>query len=240
MLTKTRGIVFRTVKYSDTSVIARIYTEAFGLKSYIFRGMRKPGARVRASTLQHLNLLEIITDNREYRGIQNPREVRIEHPYRSLPFDMRKSSVALFINEMLCRSIKHEEPDQSLFDFLRRSLIWFDDVETHAVNFHLWFCIQLTRSLGFFPGRTDETSDFFDLAEGLFQKNMPVHEYFVDAPGSHYLHELIRCGVGNVSGLSIPHAIRVELVDHIINYYKLHIHDFGDIKSCRILAEVLS
>jgi DNA repair protein RecO (recombination protein O) len=222
MLHTTRGIVLHTVKYSDTSVIVKIYTESFGLQTYIFRGVYKARAKIKANLLQHLNLVELVSDKREFRGIQNSKELRIEHPYNTLPFDMRKSSVALFINEMLYRSIRHEEPDQAMFDFIRESLIWYDDTATMAVNFHLWFCIHLTRFLGFFPGKADEEGEIFNMAEGNFQKNIPVHGYYMESP------------------LSNRHTHRNELIEQIINYYKLHINDFGNIQSHKVLAEVLS
>jgi DNA repair protein RecO (recombination protein O) len=240
MLYTTRGIVIHTVRYAESSVIAKIYTETFGLKTYIFRGVYKARARVRPNLLQHLNLIEMVTDNREFRGIQNPRELRIEHPFKTLPFDVRKSSVALYINEMLFRSIRHEEPDQALFDFIRNSIIWFDDAETIAVNFHLWFCIHLTRFLGFFPGRSLEEGDIFDLSEGNFRKNIPVHGYYMDKPLSSYFRELINCNAETIPNLTIPRLVRSELVEQIINYYKLHITDFGIIQSHKVLADVLS
>jgi DNA repair protein RecO (recombination protein O) len=240
MLHTTRGIVLHSVKFSETSVIAKIYTEAFGLKSYMFKGVYKPRARVRANMLQHLNLLELVTDNREYRGIQNVREIRIEHPYKTIPFDVLKSTVALFINEMLYRSIRHEEKDPALFDFIRSSMIWYDDTGTKAVNFHLWFVVHLSRFLGFYPGNIDTGGTIFNLAEGKFQGDIPLHEFFIKAPASDYLRHLINCQPEAIAEMKIPHIHRAELTEQMIRFYKLHMHDFGDIKSREILTEILS
>jgi DNA repair protein RecO (recombination protein O) len=240
MLYTTRGIVVHMVKYSESSVIVKILTEAFGLKSYIFRGVFRSRAKVKSNMLQHLNLVELVANDHDYHGIQNPRELRIEHPYKTVPFDVRKSSVALFINEMLYRSVRHEEPDPALFYFIRESLIWFDETTENPVNFHLWFCLNLTRYLGFFPGRIKQDEDFFNLSEGNFQKIAPVSQYFIAPPYSVYFRELITCNAEDLGTLNIPHAARSILIGHIINYYQLHINDFGDVHSHNILTEVLS
>jgi DNA repair protein RecO (recombination protein O) len=240
MLYTTRGIVIHTVRYSESNVIAKIFTEVFGLKSYMFRGVFKARARVKANLLQHLNLVELVADDHDRNSIQNPRELRIEHPYSTLSFNVRKSSVALFINEMLYRAIRHEENDAALFGFIRESLIWFDETTDNAVNFHLWFCLNLTRYLGFFPGKIKQDEDFFNLSEGNFQKSAPAGQHFIEPPYSNYFRELISCNAEDLQTLIIPHAARTVLTGHIVNYYKLHINDFGDIHSHHILAEVLS
>jgi DNA repair protein RecO (recombination protein O) len=240
MFYTTRGIVINMVKYSESSVIVKIYTAAFGLKSYMFRGVFKSRARVKANMLQHLNLVELVADERDYHGIQNPRELRIEHPYKTLSFDVRKSSVALFINEILYHSIRHEETDPALFAFIRESLIWFDETTDNTANFHLWFCMNLTRYLGFFPGKIKQGEDYFSLSEGSFQKSAPAHQYFIEPPYSIFFRELISCNAEDLQTMNIPHAARNILIEHIINYYKLHINDFGDIRSHHILSEILS
>jgi DNA repair protein RecO (recombination protein O) len=240
MLHTTRGIVFHFIKYSESSAIVKIYTEKFGLKSYMFRGVFKARARIKANMLQHLNLVELVADNREYQGIQNPKELRIEYPYKTLPYDVKKSTVSLFINEMLYRSIKHEETDAALFNFIRDSLIWFDENDKEAVNFHLWFCLHLTRFLGFFPAQEKEDHNIFNMEEGIFQKDIPLQQLIIEPPLSNCFIELMKCKIEDVPDFSIPHKSRTALIQHIIDYYKLHIHDMGEIRAHKVLAEVLA
>jgi DNA repair protein RecO (recombination protein O) len=240
MLHTTRGIVFHFIKYSESSAIVKIYTEQFGLKSYMFRGVFKSRARVKANMLQQLNLVELVADNRDYKGLQNPKELRIEYLYKTLPYDIKKSTVSLFITEILYRAIKYEEPDTALFNFIRNSLIWFDETNKDAINFHLWFCLQLTRYLGFFPAQEKNGQTIFNLEEGVFQSDIPIQQLIIEPPLSKYFQELLKCRIEDLPNLIIPHKSRTGLIEHIIDYYKLHIHDMGEIRSHKVLAEVLS
>jgi DNA repair protein RecO (recombination protein O) len=170
MLHKTRGIVLHTVKYSETSLIVKVYTEAFGIQSYMVKGARNPKSKLRPILFQPLTLLELVAYHKERNTLQSIKEIRLAHPYQSMPFDIRKSSIALFLNEVVYRSVGEEESNPALFEFLWSSFLLLDAVEEPFMHFHLLFTIKLTKYLGFHPRntRTDEHC-FFNLSEGTFQ-----------------------------------------------------------------------
>lgn len=240
MLYTTRGIVLQQIRYSESSVIVKVLTEQFGLKSYIIKGVHKKRASVKSSLLQHLNLIELVCDNKNYGGLQHPKEIRLEYPYHTLPADILKSSMGLFINEMLLHAIRHEEPDPALFQFLRNALIRLDSLEKPAPDFHLWLCIRLTQHLGFQPQETTEDPRYFNLREGLFCPQEGPEGECMDAACTKGFHTLLNCSPEALEQFTLPYALRLQLLQHLINYYRWHIPDFGEILSHRILSEVLS
>jgi DNA repair protein RecO (recombination protein O) len=240
MLYTTRGIVIHHLRYSDSSLIARIFTERFGIKSYIFKGVYKPRAKHSPSMFQHLSLVELVAEDKEYGGLQHPRELRIETPYSHLHTDIMKSSVCVFLNEMLHRSLRHEERDEALFGFIRDSLLQFDRSVPALPNFHLWFCLQLTRFLGFFPSPPESYQEHFNLREGVFQESPDPRDEVLDAQSTRVFAELMARDPGELPLIKVTRETRLSLLAQIILYYRHHVEDLGEIHSHRILSEVLS
>jgi len=240
MLHSTRGIVLHTVKYSETSLIAKIYTELFGLQSYLIRGIRKQKSKIRPVLLQHLTLVDLIVYRKEKTNLQTIKEIQIAYPYKSIPFDIRKSSLALFINELLYKSIREEESNPKLFDFIWGSCVYLDET-THPTNyFHLWFLVHLTAFLGFIPQMNySEQKKIFNMKEGIFQENPPGHEYFMDELSGSFFYQLFTLPSEKEGLLSFPLNERNNMVEKILLYYQIHLSGFGGLKSHHILHTVL-
>jgi DNA repair protein RecO (recombination protein O) len=149
MLHKTRGIVFRFTKYGETSIIVTIFTELFGLQSYIVNGVRSKKAKNKIALYQPLTLLNLVVYHREHANIERIKELNCFHPYISLTADIKKSTIAMFINELLNKTVKDESHTKEMFDFLSGSLISIDQIQTGFENVHLIFMIKLSRFLGF-------------------------------------------------------------------------------------------
>ena len=247
MLHKTRGIALQTVKFSETSIIARIYTELFGLQSYLIKGIRKQHPHIKPGLFQPLTILDLTVYHKEKGNLQSLKEVSNHHPYHSLPFDIKKSSVALFINELICKSIREEEPDRALFDFLLNACIELDSTQAGVASFPVLFSLGLTRYLGFYPQADDSAGkEIFNLKEGVFQENLPGHKYYLRPPVSILFKELIQTGEGHLpysfSGLNLGQEIlkaRSELLEQILLYYKLHLPDFREVHSHQVLHAIL-
>lgn len=240
MLHKTRGIVLHSIKYSDTSNIVKIYTEAFGLQSYLVRGVRKARSKTKAGQFQHLSLLDLIVYQKEKKEIQNLKEVRSNYLFQSIPFDIVKSSLALFINELLYKSIREEEANPELFEFLYESVKSLDRMENSPVNFHLIFALKLTKYLGFFPhGSFDQERQFFDLHEGVFQSEQPAHADFLRPPISEHFDHFLQSEYEFSDKIRISNAIRQEVLNAILLYYQAHIPGFKAMKSVEVLHTVL-
>lgn len=237
----THGIVFHHLNYGETSIIARIYTERFGLQSYIVKGVRSKKSRIRQNLFQPGTLVEMVVYRKENRTLQHIREIRHDYLYESLFRDVRKSSVMLFIMEILSKAIHEEEANQGLFDFIYHSLLTLDKLTSHFASFYLVFLIKLTRHLGFYPrenyssGRT-----YFNLNEGEFQAGALLAGLYIEPPLSETFFRLLHTPYESLDNFSLTLSNRNELLDKILTYYSLHSPYVRDIQSHLILREVFS
>ncbi|MEI6889217.1 MAG: DNA repair protein RecO [Bacteroidales bacterium] len=241
MLITTKGIVLHTVKYSETSIIVRIYTEARGLQSYLFKGIRKEKAKTKAGLFQPLTLLEIVAGMKERNTLHTAREVRLFQPYLSIPFDILKSSVALYINELLYKAVREEETNNELFGYLWKSCLLLDSTENNLNCFPLVFTSELTRFLGIQPQPGfSEKKPVFNLRESHFQPLIPEKDAFVRPEYGKLFHSLIITTIENQSELHFKPEVRRSLLDSLLIYYQLHLPGFKPMNSHHILHTVLS
>lgn len=221
MIFKTRGIVFRFTKYGDSSIIVTIFTELFGLQTYIVNGVRSKTAKGKIALFQPLTLLDMVVYYKENANIKRIKEIRCFHQYQTVQTDNRKSSIGMFINEMLNKTVREENHAQELFGFLFDSLIFLDSQEKSFENFHLIFLIKLSRFLGFGAHESDEvlTQRLTGRKEEMLLKGLITAEYqdvFV-----------------------MTNAERRTLLEIIIRFYSTHIDSLGEIRSVQVLKEVI-
>lgn len=241
MLIKTRGIILKTIKYGETSIIAEIYTEERGLRKYVINGVRSKKARVHASLLQVMSLLDLVVYNREDRDLNHVKEIRSAYVYQSMPFDVKKSALALFMAEIIRKTIRESEENKPLFQFLFDTFQFLDEASSPISNLHLFFLIELTAFLGFLPaGEWDQDTQLFDLQEGSFTNNIPNHRHYLDEQLSFILNELLHSAPSDTHQIKITAVQRRALLQSMLDYYKLHMDFLPDIHSHQILQEVLS
>ncbi|WP_333821389.1 DNA repair protein RecO [Ohtaekwangia sp.] len=221
MLHKTRGVVFRFTKYGDTSIIVNIFTELFGMQSYIVNGVRSQSAKSRIALYQPLTLLDLIVYHRENANIMRIKEIKCLYPYHAIPTDIRKSALAMFINEVINKTIKEESHAQELCEFLIQSLIALDQ-QSKVENFHLLFLIKLSRFLGF----------------GAQNKNEIVAGRIASQEAEAMLEQLVSAAYD--APLVISNTLRRELLDVLLRFYADHIETLGEMKSVQVLREVMS
>lgn len=240
MLQHTRGIVFRSVKYGETSLISKIYTEQFGLQSYIIKGIRSAKSKMKAGLLQPLSLLDMQVYHRENKNINYLKEISPAVIFTSLPFDVRKSSVGIFMIEVLLQSIKEEEANSALFNFLFRTVKELDEKKDPVKKFHLQFLVRLSKLLGFYPsGNFTEKNCYFDLQEGIYTSSPPPHPVFLSGDSANQFSILIQSTVTERNNLDFSHMQQKELLEHLLSYYSLHISNFKNIRSVQVLEEAL-
>jgi DNA repair protein RecO (recombination protein O) len=241
MFLSTRGIVFRQTKYSDTSLVVKILTEEAGLGSYIIKGARGPKAKIKASLFQPLSLLDLEVSHKDKNELQHIREVRVTYPYQSVPVDIRKSSILLFLNELLYKSIQEEAVNAELFQFIYNHLVLLDRTGENPANFHLFFAVHLTHYLGFFPqGSYRGESTVFDLTEGQFTSNEPLPaDNFITGQACNWFSQIIMTLSDEFFTLQVPAAMRHGLLEKILRYYQLHLPLTGEFKSHIVLHEIL-
>lgn len=240
MLQKTQGIILHTIKYSETSLISKIFTRDFGLQSYIISGVRAKKSKNKANLFQPLAIVELVVSNSEKGNLQRISEINTHYPYVDVPYNISKSSIALFLNEVLFKSIKVESPDENMFEFIKSSLQILDLNHNNCANFHICFMVQLSRFLGFYPqGTFTSENSLFDLQEGRYVNNLPVHPYYLNVQLSSLLTAFLNSGYENIHVIKMDKNQRREFLQNLIIYYRLHITFFGEIKSNQILEEVI-
>lgn len=219
MLHKTRGIVFKYFKYRDSSIIAKIFTEEFGLQTYIVNGVRSSKAKGKIAFYQPLTLLEMVVYKKPNADINRISEIRCSHPLKSIPFEITKSSIGVFLSEVLYKVIKEDESVTALFDFVYHSIEVLDSLESDYHNFHLQFLIKLSHHLGFgisggkqFPHLMDD--------QVVSDVNALILATYTDP-------------------VKITGAKRREILDNILSFYKAQVDSLHDIKSVGVLKTVL-
>jgi DNA repair protein RecO (recombination protein O) len=222
MLHKTRGVVFRFTKYGETSIIVNIFTELFGLQGYIVNGVRSKSGKNKAALFQPLTLLDLVVYHRENANLNRISEVKCLYPYRSIPLDIRKSSIAVFINEVINKSIKEESHAGELCQFIIDSFIALDNLVIGTENFHLIFLLKLSRLLGFGAHNTEGVMGI----RATDQETEKILDLLIK---SDYLHTV-----------TLTNSQRRVILDLLLKFYCDHIEPFGEIKSIQVLREVMN
>ncbi|QQL49267.1 DNA repair protein RecO [Mucilaginibacter ginkgonis] len=241
MLHKTRGIVFKVTDYQEASVIVQLFTEKFGIQSYIINGVRKPKAKVTRNMLQPLHLLDLVVYHKTGGGVQRIKEIKSSPLLQTIPYDIVKSSIALFLNEVLYKAVKQQSPDEHLFHFVFNSIELLDHREDGLNNFHLVFLIRLSRYLGFYPHSLpgEKSIAYFDMINGVFSGNKPDGP-FLPAEHARHFYDLLAAGYEHLSEIKLGNDERRYLLNRLLDYYSLHVEGFGNIKSNSVLEEILS
>ena len=240
MLQKSRGIVLYSIRYGDNGLITTIYTEAFGRMSFIMQGIHRKKSPVKANLLSQLSLLEMEVDFKPGRELQRVREIKNISPFGSIPYEIAKSTQALFLAELLHKVLREEESRPDLFEFLFHSIQVLDLMEDGISNYHLIFLIQLARYLGFAPTNNySEANPVFDMVAGRFIPLPPDHPWFLSVFESSVLSRLIGMNYQNSHEFGPDQRLRSVLLQSILDYFGLHIGSKINLKSLEILREIL-
>ncbi len=240
MLIKTQGIIFRRVKYSESSYICDIYTEEKGLQTYIISGVRKRNATVPASLIQVMNLVDLVAYFREDKEMHRIKEIRPAYVYESIPFDVVKGAVGMFMIELAGKTVRESEGNPTLFQFLLESFQILD-MEEEVAHLPLLFSLQLSRFLGFMPGGDwSEEMPYFDLKEGVFVDVLPSHPYNLQAEEAQVFYKILDIPVLLAKDLDLPVALRRRLLEKVLDYYKFHVEHFMELNAYEVMKEVFA
>ena len=247
MIYPTHGIVFRTVKFSETSVISKIYTEKFGMQSYIVNGVRSEKSKTKAALLQVMTMLDMEVYHHEHRNLNRIKEMRPSYIFSSLLFDPLKSSLGLFMMEVLNKCIHEEEANEEMFGFITEKLKSLDHQQKISSDYLLKFLLDLSSLMGFYPhGEFTASTSYFDLQAGRFTSDASIHSYMIHPALSEsfslLLHQKDFSTVSNSdkveSAFKFDSQTRRLLLNALLQYYQLHVPNFSLPKSLHVLQEV--
>lgn len=239
MLITTKGIVFSALKYGEADLIVKCFTEKSGLKTYLLRGVLKSKkGKLKASLFQPLTQLEIVANHKDKGTLEYMKEAKLTKPYQSLHTNVVKSTVVMFLSEVLRNAVKEEEVNLSLFQYLETSLQWFDTHE-RTVNFHLLFLLKLTRYLGFYPDDSRQDAHVFNLIDGTFQE-VETNRDCINDQNVLLFQRLLGTDFDELPAIKLNQAARSGFLLVLLKYYEIHLQGFHKPKSLAVLNEIYS
>lgn len=240
MILKTEAIVLRTIPYSDKASIATLYTREYGLVAYMVYGLNSKKSSVRSSCFIPLSIIDITASHYPNRNIQQLKEAKVCHSLADIHCHPLKNALAMFIAELLFKSLKYPESEANLYDFLQDAILKLDGQQSSVANFHLVFMTQLSFFLGFSPNTDSDSASYFDLLQGEFTQVQPLHDHFINKDLTQLFTLLLRLDFEDSDTLKIGRTTRNQILDVLMQYYQLHIPEFGNLKSLDVLRELFS
>lgn len=239
MLHKTLGVVLSTINYNDKYLLASLYTNEFGRTTYMVPKSKSRSSKIQRSIFSPLSILEMEVEHTNKRDIQRIKEAHILFPLYSISGNMIKTSIAFFLSEFLSKILKDTDEYEIIYNYLSQSILVLEESEKGLANFHLVFMLKLTRFLGFYPNFEDyHEDDYFDMLNGIFVSAQPLHNHYVNKTDSNMLSMLSRITFENMHHFMFSRQDRLCILNRMLEYYRIHLHDFQQLKSLDILHEL--
>jgi DNA repair protein RecO (recombination protein O) len=241
MLEKTRGIVLHQIKYTDSGIVSQIYTRKFGRQSFMIKGMRSRKTGKHNVLFQPLFILDLELYYKASREMQNLKEFSVHFTPYDIYSNIKKSAVAMFLGEVLTSVLKEESPHEEMFDFIEKSIIYFDKCQVGFANFHIAFLAGLSSFLGFEPGiQTDKDDVYFDMVNGVFVAVPPVHGNYANEEISTIIADFFRSSYDTAGNISLTGKLRNDILETLVRFYSLHLPGLKKIRSLEVLKEVFN
>lgn len=240
MYVKTEALILSVKKHRDNSMLVHLFTSEFGRTSFLVYGShsKRKGNSI-ASFLHPLSLIELDAEMKPNRDLHVSKEIKCLIPLNGILFNPEKSTLAIFLAEVLSSSLKIAEKDSYLFSFLKESVITLDRLNLGVANFHIAFLLRLTYFLGVYPNLSDGNDcQYFDMRQAEFSLSRPLHPQYIESVHYRALTTLIRMNYQNLHLFRFSREERKEALEKILEYYKIHLHGFGDIISLPVLKSL--
>lgn len=234
MFSSTNAIILYTLKYPK-GYIVHAYTQAYGRVTYVVNAaLRGKSATMRRVFLQPMSLVTLVAERSSSTGLPRLREGRMNYVYQSLPYDFQKNAIAMFLAELLAHLLRDTQADEHLYAFLDRSLVQLDKLERGVANFYIAFLIRLSYFLGF-PPNFEEAAPYFDMQEGRFVEQMPLHRHILKGSEVEAFLAIMRMDYHNMHCFRFSRAERNAVLDRMLEYFQLHTGAMPAIKSLEVL-----
>lgn len=236
MIRKTRGIVLHTTRYGESSLVVHCYTEQSGRQTYMVKGVRKSRKQNRSNLFQPLFILDFEVYHKNTAGIQLVKEVNRAMPLNSIPFDITKSTQAIFMAEVLYRVVKEEESNPMQAHFLINTIQYLDALEEASPDFHILFMFQLSKHLGFYPQNNyGDGSIYFNLVNGLYRSHPSDPEVQLNEADSKLWNSYMTLDFQPIKETDFNSSHRSTMLNNLVRYFKFHVESMGDIRSLEVL-----
>lgn len=237
MQIKTKAIVFSTLKYQEKSLIVKCFTLSNGIVSYFVPNAFSAKKHLqKIAYFQPLNILEIDVNHKNKGGLEYFKEIKLSYNYNTISTNIYKSTIAIFLSEILNNIIKEEEKNENFFIYLEAALMWLDQHDKIS-NFHLILLLDITKFLGFYPDTSSSSNNYFEMTEGGFITNESVS--CLTKQESELFKRLINLKFDSIIK-AFSQQERQQLLTIILNYYSIHLEGFKTPKSLEVLKEVFS
>lgn len=237
---KVQGLVLQSIRYGDTSLVVKIYTLNFGLQSYMVKGVRGRSARNHVAFFQPMTFLRFVQNGQpRQNGLAYLKDPELLYAYQSIPLVMNKSAILMYLAELLSHTLTQQERNESLFRFIHQSVVWLDLVESNYANFPLFFTLELSRHLGFYPQDDYREGALFDMMEGHFVTSTPLHPYYFERENSVLLASFLNRGLDEVASIPMTGEQRNAFLEGLLTFMRLHAPVVKALQSHEILREVL-
>mgnify|MGYP001307035586 FL=1 len=233
MIEKTQGIALHYSKYSESSVIAKIFTKDFGLKSCIINGVRKKKSKSKLGLLRPLTLLDIEIYENSKQGLKRVHEISLARVLEKITFDIKRTLIAVFISEVLLKTLVEDEKAEDLFFYAEDLIDSLENLERIPNTFPLQFMINLSSFLGFYPSKENHNMKYFDLENGYFSNKIETNSQFIYGENLENFKSIL---FGEKKNL--PKKVRKKLLLILLDYYKLHYYELKNLKSHNVIEEL--
>lgn len=239
MLVSTHAIVISNIKYGDNDLIIKCYTQEFGIVSYMLKGVLKSKkGKVKTAYFQLLSQLQLETIHKENRSLQNIKDVKLNHVYSSLHNNVFKSTIVMFLAEVLTSSLIEEEKNEALYLYLEKAFLWFDNHDEFS-NFHLLFLLDLSKYLGFYPDTSNINFNFFNLSEGKFETKQ-TGLYSISGQNIILLKRLLGINFDELNTIKLNSSQRQSFLKIMLLYFDLHLSGFKEPRSLQLFNQVFN
>lgn len=239
MLISSPAIILSKVRYQDNDLIVKCLTRDLGVVSYMIKNISmSKKSKNKFAFFQLLNILDLETNYNSNRSIQYIKDLKVKYNFTSLHTNIYKSSVVMFLSEILSNIIHVETKDMELFDFIEKSLIWYDKSEDSS-TFYLIFLMKITHYLGFYPDCTNMSYNYFNLEEGLFESSKNS-QYVIEGSSLVLFKMILGIKFDSNKLPFIDKTNKKDILKNILTYFKLHVDGFKDLKSLKVLNQIFA
>lgn len=238
-LVSTKAIVLTAIKYGDTSLIVKCFTEEEGLKTYMLKGVLKSKkGKIRPAYFQPLTQLQLTAKHSTKNTLHSVRDVQVINVYETIHLSVIKQSIIIFLSEVLSIVIKEEEQDTLLYNYIEIALVWLD---THGEvsNFHLLFLVNLSKYLGFYPDVSNQNKMAFNLMEGKFTDTI-YEKLTITGNELYQFKKLLNISFEEVCKISLNKQERQIILRTILKYFELHLPTFKKPQSLDVLETIFN